>query len=279
VLRGQAQRGSISFDFIDELFHAPFMGVLPHFGKGNFPISLPDKMGKNNHMKNQDLNEFVRGLKVLMDRGDWKMKPLSLAAGMGDTGVRDLFRYNSSPKVTTAHSIALAMGTTIDEIIRAGGGAEQEAIQTAPAHVANGSPAPPGFKLVSVYDVSASAGDGLIVDMEMVVYSLAFPPDYLKRITASDPRNLTIISVKGDSMEPTLSDDDIVMLDMRKTNLSYEGLFVIRVYDVLHVKRISHSRPGFVMVISDNSTLYPAREYSVEDVRVVGKVLWSGGRI
>jgi phage repressor protein C with HTH and peptisase S24 domain len=236
-------------------------------------------MGENNHMKNEGLNEFVRGLKVLMDRDGWKMKPLSLAAGMGDTGVRDMFRYNSAPKVTTAHALAQAMGTTIDEIIRAGGGAEQQASQATAAYVENGLPAPPGLKLVSVYDVTASAGDGLIVDFERIVYSLAFPPNYLKRITTSDPRNLTIISVKGDSMEPTLSDDDIVMLDMSKTSLSYEGLFVIRVYDVLHVKRLSHSRPGYVMVISDNSALYPAREYSLEDVKVVGKVLWSGGKV
>lgn len=133
--------------------------------------------------------------------------------------------------------------------------------------------------LVPVYDVTASAGDGAHVNYESIAYSLAFPPDYLRKITSSNPLNLAIISVKGDSMAPTLNDDDIVMLDMSKTSLSYEGLFVIRIYDVLHVKRLSHSRPGFVMVISDNREKYPPREYSMADVAVVGKVLWAGGKV
>lgn len=153
------------------------------------------------------------------------------------------------------------------------------ALKQPPARVENGSAAPPGARLVPVYDIQASAGDGSIIGYESVAYSLAFPPEYLRRITSSSPENLTIISVKGDSMEPTLSDDDVVMLDMSKTSLGYEGLFVIRVYDVLHVKRLSHSRPGHVLVISDNRDKYPPREYPVSDIEVVGKVLWAGGKV
>jgi phage repressor protein C with HTH and peptisase S24 domain len=153
------------------------------------------------------------------------------------------------------------------------------ALGAPPERVENGAPAPTGARLVPVYDIQASAGDGAMVGYESVAYSLAFPPDYLRRITRSDPGNLTIISVKGDSMEPTLGDDDIVMLDMSKTSLGYEGLFVIRIYDVLHVKRLSHSRPGHVLVISDNRDKYPPCEYPVSEVEVVGKVLWAGGKV
>jgi len=152
-------------------------------------------------------------------------------------------------------------------------------IAVQPERVEIGEVGPEGYPLVQVYDLRASAGDGAVVDAEDVRCTLAFPPDYLRRITSTNPANLTIISVKGDSMEPTLSDDDIVMLDMSKTSLGYEGLFVIRIYDVLHVKRLSHSRPGHVMVISDNRDRYPPREYSVDEVEVVGKVLWAGGKI
>lgn len=149
----------------------------------------------------------------------------------------------------------------------------------APLRVENHEKPPSDRPLIPVFDVRASAGEGALVDYEDVTYSLAFPPSYLKRITSTDPRNLTIISVKGDSMEPTLSDDDIVMLDMSKTSLGYEGLFVIRIYDVLHVKRLSHSRPGRVLVISDNRDKYPPREHALEDIEVVGKVLWTGGKV
>jgi phage repressor protein C with HTH and peptisase S24 domain len=34
-----------------------------------------------------------------------------------------------------------------------------------------------------------------------------------------------------------------------------------------------------VLVISDNKAKYPEREYSTDDIEVVGKVLWSGGKV
>ena len=45
-----------------------------------------------------------------------------VAAGMGDTTVRDLFRNLSSPKVSTAQALANAMGMTVDEVISLGDG-------------------------------------------------------------------------------------------------------------------------------------------------------------
>lgn len=131
--------------------------------------------------------------------------------------------------------------------------------------------------MVNIYNVEASAGYGALVGHEMVVDRLSFPPGYLNKITRSDPKNLAIIGVKGKSMEPTLSDDDIVMVDLSKTDLSYDGLFVVRDGgDSLLVKRISRgSRRGTVMLVSDNPQ-YPNQERAFEDVEVVGKVIWKG---
>lgn len=131
--------------------------------------------------------------------------------------------------------------------------------------------------MVNIYNVEASAGYGALVGHEMVVDRLAFPPGYLSRITRSSPKNLAIIGVKGKSMEPTLSDDDIVMVDLSKTDLSYDGLFVVRDGgDSLLVKRISRgSKRGTVLLVSDNPQ-YPNQERAYEDVEVVGKVIWKG---
>lgn len=147
--------------------------------------------------------------------------------------------------------------------------------EIAPIRVENGDETPPNRALVSVLNVAASAGGGMSVDSEDQIYSLSFPPQYLKRLTNSSPKNLAIISVKGESMEPTLLDDDIVLLDASKTNLSYDGLFVLRFDDALHVKRVGRSaKPGHITIISDNNSLYPALEASITDVSAVGKVLW-----
>lgn len=133
--------------------------------------------------------------------------------------------------------------------------------------------------LIPVYDVQASAGFGALVDYEEQTHSLAFPPDYLKKLTAGSPRDLVIISTKGDSMEPTLLDDDIVLVDTSKTHMGFEGMFVLRHNDTLLVKRAGMSaKTGYVTLISDNKA-YPPIEASLADLHVVGKVLWYGRKV
>lgn len=154
-------------------------------------------------------------------------------------------------------------------------------LQDAPAlqRVAPGEPGSSSATLVSVFDVAASAGMGAMIGEETEVHSLAFPPSYLKKLTSSSPGNLTIIGVKGDSMEPTLLDDDIVLLDMSKTNLSFDGLFVLRFDDALHVKRVGRAaKPGFVTILSDNP-VFPPIEVEKAELTVVGKVLWYGRKV
>lgn len=134
--------------------------------------------------------------------------------------------------------------------------------------------------LVPVFDVAASAGNGTFIDYEPQAGALAFTADYLRRLTSTPPSRLAIISVKGESMEPTLLDDDVVMMDASKTSLAYDGLFVLQLDGALHVKRVSRgSRPGTVMILSDNKAVYPPVERAIEDVHVIGKVLWYGRKV
>ena len=136
-----------------------------------------------------------------------------------------------------------------------------------------------GDALVPVFDVQASAGFGSLVDYEEQTHSLAFPPDYLKKLTSSSAKKLVIISTSGDSMEPTLLDHDIVLIDTSKTHLGYEGMFVLRHNDTLLVKRAGMAATaGNVTLLSDNKA-YPPVEAQLADLHVVGKVLWYGRKV
>lgn len=139
----------------------------------------------------------------------------------------------------------------------------------------------PNSLLVPVYEIQAAAGDGRYVVSEFKSGSLAFPKNYLRDLTRADPGDLAIISVKGDSMLPTLADDDLVMVDRSKRDLSYDGLFVIRDNgNALLVKRIGRAgKPGHVTIISDNRSLYDPVEKALSDIFVVGKVIWSGCKV
>ncbi|MFC6712246.1 S24 family peptidase [Paracoccus cavernae] len=132
--------------------------------------------------------------------------------------------------------------------------------------------------MVDVHDVRASAGHGAIVEAEDVIDRISFPLGYLERVTKTHPRFLKVIGVKGESMDPTIKDDDVVMLDTSKTSLDYDGLFVLRFGDALHVKRVGRASDGDVMIISDNSA-YPPSKMARTDIHVVGKVIWLGKKV
>lgn len=143
------------------------------------------------------------------------------------------------------------------------------------------SPTPESNDLVPVYNVHASAGHGSFIEEEEIAERLAFPSEYLRHVTKADPKNLAIIGVKGDSMLPTLKDDDLVMLDTSKTDLSYDGLFVMRDGgNALLVKRITRaSQKDFILIKSDNAAMYPPIERHLSEVEVVGKVVWMGVKV
>lgn len=232
---------------------------------------------QSNLMKNKprqhDEDPFVTGLKVAMEATGWKAAPLSSAAGMGETAIRDLLRKGSSPKISTAIALARALDNTVDGIIALGTGAEVQALTPAPDH--------DHAVMVNVWDVAASAGDGSIVPAyESLAYRLAFPPDYLRSITSTPPDRLQIISVKGRSMLTTLDEDDVVMIDTTKRHIGYDGIFVIRLDETLHVKRIGRSSTrGKVRIISDNKAEFPEFERAMDEVEVLGRVIWAGKRM
>lgn len=220
-------------------------------------------------MPNESFRDQV--VSAIQSRG-WKMKQAARETGVSYDVIRELHRRPSSTTgADNARKLAQVLGIAFDE---ADGTSEAFDV------VEPGDVAPPGTALVPVYDVAASAGPGSFVDgYEAVAASLALPPDYLRRITRAKLDDLAIISVKGDSMLPTLKDDDIVMLDRSKTDTSYDGLFVLRFGGALHVKRISRgSSRDTILIISDNPR-YKDQEWPIEGVEVIGKVIWVGGKV
>ncbi len=213
---------------------------------------------------------IARNLEALMKAKGTNASRLAKDAGMGHTGVRDIIlRKTENPKHSTLEGLADILGVPVTEIT---GGPGLERIELF-------GDAPDGTRLVPVYDVAASAGHGAIIEGEEQSHSLAFPPDYLQRLTRSSPGNLAIIGVKGDSMEPTIPDDSIVLLDVTKMNLGYDGLFVIRFDGVLQIKRIGRaSESGHIQVLSDNPT-YRDVDRRIEDVEPIGKVIWYGRKV
>lgn len=123
--------------------------------------------------------------------------------------------------------------------------------------------------------LGASAGPGAFVQGEAPIGHLRFSRRWLAR-QGFDPAALSVITVEGDSMEPTLRDGDEILVDRSPRALS-SGIHVLRRDDILLVKRIEPSGDR-LRLISDNHA-YPPIELPLGDVQVLGRVVWKGGRL
>ena len=138
----------------------------------------------------------------------------------------------------------------------------------------------PGMILVPKLAIGASAGAGASVEGEPVEGEVAFDPKWLRDLGA-DPRALSIIRVEGDSMAPTLDDGDDILVDGGDTAARLrDGIYVLRMDDVLMVKRVARAPgPGRISVISDNPHYRSWDDLPMASVRLVGRVVWTGRRV
>lgn len=134
---------------------------------------------------------------------------------------------------------------------------------------------------VPVLDVAASAGHGALAEMESKTAQFGFDEDWLKKLTQSKAASLSIIRVLGDSMEPTLFDGDEVMVDLGDGQSRLrDGIYVLRMDDMLNVKRIAIEPKGRqISVISDNPSYPTWQSMERRSINIVGRVLWFGRKL
>lgn len=141
-----------------------------------------------------------------------------------------------------------------------------------------GSPVQDGLLRIKQLQVGASAGAGSLVDDEFAE-SMGFGPKWLRRLGA-DPDNLSLIVVDGDSMNPTLGDGDDIMVDHSAAARPLrDGIYVLRMDDVLLVKRVAMAPSGKLSIRSDNPQYPDWDDVSAESVNIIGRVVWTGRRL
>lgn len=124
--------------------------------------------------------------------------------------------------------------------------------------------------------LDVSAGPGAEAAEEQPFGALRFSQEWLRSM-GLNPANLVTMAVAGDSMWPVLNDGDEILVDRSRRALR-DGIHVLRVGDHLLVKRVDMGHPGCVRLKSDNSA-YDPLDLAPEDVVVIGRVVWKGGRL
>lgn len=134
------------------------------------------------------------------------------------------------------------------------------------------------FALIPGYSVQVSTGPGAFPGSEeKPSRKLAFRRKWL-RYRGLAEKDLVLVFARGDSMEPTISDNNTLMIDTSKTELSDGAIYVIRVNSHLVAKRVQTLTNRDIMLLSDNEAYRPETltpEQS-QDLAVIGKVVWIG---
>jgi hypothetical protein len=127
-------------------------------------------------------------------------------------------------------------------------------------------------------DVGASAGGGAADPSERALGRIGFDPQWLRRLGVA-PATAALIRVQGDSMAPTLSDGDEILVDRAARRLR-DGLWVLRLDGALLVKRVAVRPDGArVSVLSDNPAYPGWPDCDPAAVDVVGRIVWVGRRL
>ena len=141
-----------------------------------------------------------------------------------------------------------------------------------------------GYVTVPLYKgVRAAAGVGAIVEHETPDDALIFKEDWIRFELGARPKDLYLIRVAGDSMEPTLRAGDTILVDRRAIRPDREGIYILRMNDMLLVKRLQSLPGGVVKVASDNQA-FAAFEVKLADIEdgeltIIGRVVWAGRRL
>jgi len=231
-------------------------------------------------VSNYEINNegFADRLKLLI--GDEKPFPWASNIGLTPGVFNRMWNEGIPPKAQHLLLISKKTGVSLDWLLSGVGpmyikdkGEEttkDRGFVYIPKHAA---PDPEEFDYVPMAEVQLSAGNGAFVLSEDMQEHYAFRKDWLSR-TVSSARNAVLVHVTGNSMAPTIIENDVVMLDTARRHV-YDGkIYALRMDNTVMVKRLALRPADRILVISDNKEEYEPYEADRKDIHVLGQIVW-----
>ncbi|MGH7925658.1 MAG: XRE family transcriptional regulator [Candidatus Binatus sp.] len=193
---------------------------------------------------------------------------LATAVGVSDNAIYKWLSGRGQPSV--ANLVALARAGRVSVEWLATGAESAQSAQSVARAVEQGD-----FIFMPRNRIRFSSGSEGMLRSEQVVDSIAMRAEWVKRTLKTDPRDLILIEVVGDSMAPTVEESDLILANLAEPRFRQDGIYLLRHDGGLAVKRIQRRPDGKLLVRSDNPK-YQA--IVVSSVKIIGRVIWIGGR-
>lgn len=213
--------------------------------------------------------------------GDQSVNGLAKQWGLSGTGLR-AYIEGSIPSADKAARIAEKAGVSLVWLVTGVGPKERNQEVSHPEisgvhgtfHIGD------DFAMVPRLVVQASAGPGSLVEHEDAIDMIAFQASWLRR-RGINPQSARALTVRGDSMEPTIRSGDVLLVDTSRDHIEDNGIYVVVAGGLVLVKRVHPRLDGSIRLISDNQSYPPedVRPGTDIDFHVAGRVMWFGRAI
>ena len=202
-------------------------------------------------MANQDQLSSKHELESFAERlrhaiGDEAVYPFGRRAGVSDTSLRSYLKGTSVPSIDKAVALAETASVRLHWLVMG-----EEPMREGESLSEDAHPEREDFVAIPLVDAEVSAGPGLLAQEEAVKDVVAFDRQWLRGKLGANPEDLSLVTVKGDSMAPTLMDGDTIFVDRQVSELR-DGIYVFQMEGDLLVKRLQKLPGSLVSVISDN---------------------------
>lgn len=140
---------------------------------------------------------------------------------------------------------------------------------------------PSRFVLLPRQLEGAAAGTGNPTPSRPETEYIAFRHDWVRTVFGIEPDDLILETAVGESMQPTIRDGDLLLVDTTDRTVSSFGVYALEIDGERLVKRVQRKLDGTLVLISDNDIYQPDQVTGdmLRTVTVIGRVIWHGGAI
>lgn len=127
--------------------------------------------------------------------------------------------------------------------------------------------------LVQEVDLAYGMGSTYLDVAAVEPKAIPFPRTWLRTFTSSDPEHLFFARGDGDSMMPTILDQDIVLIDRSQIAINRQDrIWAVAYGELGMIKRVRAMPDGSYQLLSDNPNVEPAVAVDGE-MTVIGRVV------
>lgn len=118
-------------------------------------------------------------------------------------------------------------------------------------------------------------------DLKHSNLSIGFHRDWLRKLTGGSQASLSIVRMHSDFMEPTLRNNDELLVDHNDADARLrDGIYAMLVDQSVTVKRITVDPDGLNISVGNDNPLYRSwQNYKRAQINLIGRIIWVGRTI